>query len=88
MPRFNSLSSSNGALNHVLQRFAAEALHDNEELPFVLTNFVDGANIRMVERRSRARLAPKSLQRLWILEASSGRNFNATKRPSAVSSAL
>ena len=39
------LQFKRAALNHVLQSGAGEALHHNEEMSFVLTDFVDGTNI-------------------------------------------
>src|SRR5215831_8960865 len=36
-------------------------------MPVVLADFVDGADVGMIERRRRARLPPKALQRQWIL---------------------
>ena len=83
------LQFERAALNHVLQGRAGEALHDHEEMAFVLTNFVDGTNIGMVQRRSRARFAAKPFQRLRIFRGFLRQETSiATKRPSAVSSAL
>src|ERR1700746_2587125 len=50
----------------VLQRQPLEVLHDDEGLLVLLVNFVNGANIGMIERRSRARLPLKALQRLRV----------------------
>src|SRR5580704_12028381 len=50
----------------MLQRHPIQKLHGNESLLPVFANFVDGANIRMVKRRRRPRLPPKTLQGLRI----------------------
>ena len=46
----------------VAQRFAFEQFHDDEELAVLMGNFVDGADVRVIERGGGARLALKSLQ--------------------------
>src|SRR5260370_34159220 len=68
--------------------YAVQKLHGNERLLAVLADFVDGADIGMIESRCRASLPAKAFQGLRSRERSSGRNFRATKRPSSVSSAL
>src|SRR5579863_10758802 len=60
------LQLERAALYHVLQGLSAEALHHEKEMPLVLANFVDGTNIRMIQRRRRPRLAAKTLERLRI----------------------
>ncbi len=50
----------------VLQGQAVQKLHGDERLVTVFSDFVDGADIRMVQRRSRFRFAPKPLQRPGI----------------------
>ena len=47
----------------ILQRLAFEPLHGDERRSGVLADLVDGADMRMVERRSRPRFAPKSFDR-------------------------
>src|SRR5215471_789161 len=44
------------ACDPVLQRCAIEELHDHEGAAIFLTDVVDGANVRMVQSRSRPRL--------------------------------
>ena len=56
-----------GALNEVLQGFAAEAFHDDKKKTVVLANFVDGANVGMVQSGGGAGLAAKTLDGLGIL---------------------
>src|ERR1700728_30070 len=48
----------------MLQRYAVQKLHDNERLPLVLPNFVDGADVGMVQGRSGACFAAKTFQSL------------------------
>ena len=48
--------------NAVPQRHAVEQLHDDEGPSVALANLVDGADIRMVQRRSRPRFPAKALQ--------------------------
>ena len=50
-----------------LQRLAIEILHDDKGAAVFLADVVNGADIRMVERGSRLRFAPETLQRLAIL---------------------
>src|ERR1700732_1516092 len=49
-------------VDSVLQGGAIQILHDNEGPPVGFANIVDGADVGMVERRSRLRLALKSAQ--------------------------
>ena len=50
--------------NAVLQRFAVEKLHRDERLPALLTDFVDGANVGMVEGGCGLCLAGEAAQSL------------------------
>src|SRR5260370_21912945 len=50
------------ASNQVLQGRAIQILHSDEEMPAFFSNFVDGANIRVIQRRSGARLAPEAFE--------------------------
>ena len=53
---------------HLLrQGLALQQLHDDEVPPFVLFNGVDGADVRVIERGSGARLALEALQQLAVL---------------------
>src|SRR5207245_10048472 len=76
------------ASNAVLQRCAIQKLHGDERLAILLANFVDSADIGMVEGRSSPSLAAEAFQRRRVLPDILGRNLSATNRPSEVSSAL
>jgi hypothetical protein len=51
----------------VRQRHAFQKFHGDEHLVAMFADFVDGANVRMVQRGSGSRLAAKSFQGLRIL---------------------
>jgi hypothetical protein len=53
--------------DHVLEGHALEIFHGDKSSSLVLADFVDSANIGMVERRRRASFAAKSLQSLGVL---------------------
>jgi hypothetical protein len=52
--------------NEMFQRYAVEKLHGNEGLLVVFPNFIDGADIRMIQRGRRARFTPETFQRLRV----------------------
>jgi hypothetical protein len=54
-------------LYEVLQRFSAEVLHDDEQPVFMLSDFMDRADVGVIERRRSPRLPTKPLQRLRLL---------------------
>jgi len=79
----------------MFQRHAVKKFHDDEGLTFMLGNLVDRAINRPIVGENRwfkveaARASRRNRSKAcksWA--TSSGRNFNATKRPSSVSSAL
>jgi len=76
------------AIDDVLQGAAVEKLHGDEALAFLLADFIDGANVWMIQSGSRASFAADRSSARGSLVKSSGRNLSATKRPSSVSSAL
>ncbi len=53
--------------NAVLQRCPVQKLHGNEGLGIVLADFVNGADVGVVQGGSRARLTTETLQGLCIL---------------------
>src|SRR5438552_14175270 len=77
------------ARNQVLQRHTVKVFHDNERLPILLINFMDGTNVGMIQGRRGLGFALKTPSRDWgSLATSSGKNFRATNRPNLTSSAL
>ena len=50
----------------LLEGLAFEQFHRDEGLAFGLVDIVDGADVRMIERGSRLRLALESLQRMPV----------------------
>ena len=68
--------------------FAFEVLHRNEGTALMFADFVNGADVGMIQGRSGTGLAAKTFECLRFPARSSGKNLSATKRPSWVSSAL
>ena len=52
-----------------LERRAVQQLHHDEMLALVLADVVDRADVRVVERRGGARLAPEAFERLAVVRA-------------------
>src|SRR5262249_23672711 len=48
------------------QRHSVEKLHDYEGLPLVLANFVNRANVRMVQSGSGTSFTAEAFERLWV----------------------
>ena len=61
----------------VLQRHTVQKLHRNEGLVTMFTDFVDRADIGMVERGGGTRLAAKAFQRLWVSRQFIGQEFQS-----------
>src|SRR5580700_12249612 len=59
----------------MLERLAVEILHGDEPLAIAFIDFVDGADIRMIQRRSGLRFAFKTRQRLRIFGYFVGQKF-------------
>ena len=55
------------ATDLVFERFALEELHDDEGLAVVIANFVDGADVGMIQRRSGLRFPLETGERLRVL---------------------
>ena len=59
----------------VFQRRAFEKLHRDKRVPLVPADFVNSADVGMVQRRSRPSLPPEALQSLGILRQLIGKKF-------------
>ena len=65
----NSSACSDGQwspVDEMLQRFTVQKLHSDKSLTFVFANLVNGADIRMVQRRSSLRLALEAFEGLMV----------------------
>ena len=67
--------------DQVLQRHAIQILHGDESLAVLLANFVNGADVGMVQRGSRLRLALKAAERRGILGHFIGQKLQCDKPP-------
>ena len=68
---------------HVLQRHAVEKFHRDEALALVLADFVDGADVGMVQRGSGAGFAAKTFESLRVLRNVVGKEFEGDKATEA-----
>src|SRR5262245_33868748 len=68
-------------LDELLERFACQQLHRNEGLAFVLAEIVDRANVRMVDRGSRARLSPETFECDLVIFERFRQEFQRGKTP-------
>ena len=64
----------------MLQRLPVQELHGDERLAVLLADFIDRADIGMIQCGGGLRLSLETGQGLESLATSSGRNFRATKR--------
>jgi hypothetical protein len=65
----------------MFQGLPIQAFHGDIGLPVLFANFVNGADIRMVQRRGRSRFSPKSLQRLCVFSQFIGKKFQRNVTP-------
>ena len=63
--------------DEMLQRHAIQKLHGDERLLAMFADFVDGANVGMIESRRRTRLPSKPFQRLRISRQFIGQEFES-----------
>ena len=61
--------------NAVLESASLKQLHGDKRTAFEFSNVVDGADVRVIQRRRSARFAPKSLDRLRVLRNIVGKEF-------------
>ena len=66
-------------LNAMLEGLPLQKLHHDKGLAFVFADFENGADVRVVERRSRARLALEALERLGVPGQIFGQKFERHK---------
>jgi hypothetical protein len=72
----------------VLQSCAVQILHGDEGTPVLLVDFVDGADVGMVQGRGGFGLALKPAESLQVLRNVIGQELRAAKRSSLTSWAL
>src|SRR5262244_3866962 len=63
----------------VLEGFALQILHGDEAPSILLANFVDGADVRMVHRRSGTSLASETFKSLWGIRQVFGQELQGDK---------
>jgi len=72
----------------MLQGHAFQILHDNECMALMLPNLVDCTDVGVIQSRGRSRFPAETLESLRISGHIRKQEFQGTKRPSSVSSAL
>src|SRR5581483_6742919 len=65
----------------MLEGHSLQKLHHNKTLALMFADLVNGANVRMIQRRCRARLPPEPLQRLRICGHTLGQKFEGHEAP-------
>jgi hypothetical protein len=64
----------------VPERLPLKQFHRDESSPVDLIDFVDCADVRVVQSGGRLCLTPESFKRLRVSPNSGGKNFSATSR--------
>ena len=67
------------ARDPVLQGHAIQKLHGDEGAPVLFADFVDGADVRMIQRRSRSGFAPETFQCLRVASDFVGQELERDK---------
>jgi hypothetical protein len=80
-PIEQSFNVQRAAVNLVLQRLAVEKFHGDEAAAVELVNFINRANVGMVQRRCGLRLALKAFQREFVLGQIFRQEFQRDKAP-------
>ena len=65
----------------VFQRAAFQKLHRDKRLVFVLPDFVDGADVGMVQSRGCAGFAPEAFESLRVVREFVGKKFKGNETP-------
>ena len=87
-PRHQSFDRQQSLRQLVFESRAIEQFHDEERAAVLFANFVEGANIRVVEGRSRPGFAAKAFERLRVASELVRQEFDSHERPRSRSSAL
>jgi hypothetical protein len=75
--RQDDLGLHRTAADAVFQRQAVQVLHHDEHSPLLVVNFVDGANVRMIQRRGRLCLALEAGESLCVFGDFIGKKFQS-----------
>src|ERR1700687_297864 len=73
----HSFNLQRPARNTMLECLSFEKLHDNETLAVVFVNVINGADMRMIQRRSCSRFAAEALNSRMVLGKALGKKFQA-----------
>ncbi len=63
----------------MLEGSAFHKFHGDERMAVLLADFVDRADMGMIQRGCRTRLSPKAFQSLWVLREVFGKKFECDK---------
>ena len=66
-----------GPFDEMFQGLSGQAFHDDEQMPIMLADLMNGADVGVVQRRGGARLAAKAFQRLRILRSIVGKKLQS-----------
>src|SRR4029077_18986607 len=65
--------------DHFPQSLAFQIFHHQEESPLVLANFMNGADVWVIQSRGGARFTPEALERQRIVRQAVGQKFEGDK---------
>jgi hypothetical protein len=69
--------------DHLFEALAFEELHHDEVQPAVLVDFVNRADVRMIERGGKLRFPQETLARLFVGDQFGGQNLDGDDAPQA-----